>query len=268
MALSTLLFYACATLAVFCSVRVVTARHIFHAALYLACTLALLAVVYLLTQAEFVAVVQVLVYVGAVIVLIIFAVMLTAQIGDAKVEQTNRLALPAALGAAAAFLALSRALQTAPWDKAAAAAAQKKDADVAEASVAESAHAVQRSIPFRGGTLAYTVTPGTLTIRNDDGAPTASIFYVAYTVKPAPGAPVLPYPVVPAMNFIMSSAMSSSRREPMAIPFSSVMAASASRSKKLLMIAERAAFALLASFSDGCRNRRNRARPRRVSVSK
>jgi NADH-quinone oxidoreductase subunit J len=130
MALSTLLFYACATLAVFCSVRVVTARHIFHAALYLACTLALLAVVYLLMQAEFVAVVQVLVYVGAVIVLIIFAVMLTAQIGDAKVEQTNRLALPAALGAAAAFLALSRALQTAPWDKAAAAAAQQGPAPV------------------------------------------------------------------------------------------------------------------------------------------
>ena len=65
----------------------------------------------------------------------------------------------------------------------AAAEAAKKDADVAQASVEESAHPVQRSIPFRGGTLAYTVTPGTLTIRNDEGAPTASIFYVAYTVK-------------------------------------------------------------------------------------
>jgi carboxypeptidase C (cathepsin A) len=64
-----------------------------------------------------------------------------------------------------------------------AAESAKKDPDVAEASVQETAHAVQRSIPFRGGTLAYTVTPGTLTIRNDDGAPTASIFYVAYTVK-------------------------------------------------------------------------------------
>jgi carboxypeptidase C (cathepsin A) len=66
--------------------------------------------------------------------------------------------------------------------------ASKDDADVAKAKVEESAHPVQRSIPFHGGTLAYTVTPGTLTIRNDQGVPTASIFYVAYTVKPAPGA--------------------------------------------------------------------------------
>jgi carboxypeptidase C (cathepsin A) len=61
-------------------------------------------------------------------------------------------------------------------------AAAKKDPDTVYAPVAEQAHAVQRSIPFRGGTLAYTVTPGTLTIRNDEGAPIASIFYVAYTM--------------------------------------------------------------------------------------
>jgi carboxypeptidase C (cathepsin A) len=65
----------------------------------------------------------------------------------------------------------------------AAAEAAKKDSDVAKASAVETAHPVQRSIPFHGGTLAYTVTPGTLTIRNDAGEPTNSIFYVAYTVK-------------------------------------------------------------------------------------
>lgn len=71
-----------------------------------------------------------------------------------------------------------------PAEKPAADAAMpKKDADVAEAAVQESAKPNQRSIPFRGGTLAYTVTPGALTLRNDEGQPTASIFYVAYTVK-------------------------------------------------------------------------------------
>jgi NADH-quinone oxidoreductase subunit J len=69
--------------------------------------------------AEFVAVVQVLVYVGAVIVLIIFAVMLTAQIGDSSVGQTNRLAPPAALAAAAFFMVLQKALLSAPWGSAA-----------------------------------------------------------------------------------------------------------------------------------------------------
>jgi carboxypeptidase C (cathepsin A) len=75
-----------------------------------------------------------------------------------------------------------------PAKEAAQAEVKKDEADVAKAKVEESAHPVQRSIPFRGGTLAYTVTPGTLTIRNDEGVPTASIFYVAYTVKQAPGA--------------------------------------------------------------------------------
>jgi NADH-quinone oxidoreductase subunit J len=120
MQLSTVLFYVCALLAVFCALRVVTARNVFHAALYLACTLGLLAILYLLLSAEFVAVVQLLVYVGAVIVLIIFAVMLTAQIGDADIGQTNRLALPAALGAAGLFVALRSALLAGPWGGAAA----------------------------------------------------------------------------------------------------------------------------------------------------
>jgi carboxypeptidase C (cathepsin A) len=61
-------------------------------------------------------------------------------------------------------------------------AAPKKDPDTVYASVAENAQPVHRSIPFRGGTLSYTVTPGTLTIRNDDGAPIASMFYTAYTL--------------------------------------------------------------------------------------
>ncbi|MBS0295189.1 MAG: peptidase S10 [Proteobacteria bacterium] len=65
--------------------------------------------------------------------------------------------------------------------------AKKPDPDVASASVAESAHPVKRSIPLNGGALAYTVTPGTLTIRNDEGAPIASVFYVAYTVDRGKG---------------------------------------------------------------------------------
>ena len=65
----------------------------------------------------------------------------------------------------------------------------KADKDVVKASVEEDAQPVRRSIALRGGTLAYTVTPGHLTIRNDEGEPTASIFYVAYTTTPANGRP-------------------------------------------------------------------------------
>ena len=64
----------------------------------------------------------------------------------------------------------------------------KADADTVKASVEEDAQPVQRSIPLRGHTLAYTATPGHLTIRNDKGEPTASMFYIAYTVPSADGA--------------------------------------------------------------------------------
>lgn len=60
--------------------------------------------------------------------------------------------------------------------------AAKPDADTVKASVDEDAQPVRRSIPFHGHTLSYTVTPGHLTIRNDKGEPTGSMFYVAYTV--------------------------------------------------------------------------------------
>lgn len=67
--------------------------------------------------------------------------------------------------------------------------APKTEQDTAKASIAEDAQPVRRAIPFHGRTLAYTVTPGHLTIRNDEGEPVASMFYVAYTIPPAGGRP-------------------------------------------------------------------------------
>ena len=61
---------------------VVTTRHLVHAALWLVVTLGAVAGCYLLLSAEFVAWVQVLIYVGAVVVLLLFGLMLTrAPIG-------------------------------------------------------------------------------------------------------------------------------------------------------------------------------------------
>src|SRR5436305_13418103 len=58
----------------------------------------------------------------------------------------------------------------------------KPDKDVVKASVEEDAQPVHRSIALRGKALAYTVTPGHLTIRNDKGEPIASMLYTAYTL--------------------------------------------------------------------------------------
>lgn len=56
------------------------------------------------------------------------------------------------------------------------------DKDVIKAPVAEQAQPQHGSVSIAGRTIDYKVTPGTLTIRNAKGEPTASMFYVAYTV--------------------------------------------------------------------------------------
>lgn len=70
-------FYAMAALMVFAAVRVVTVKNMVHAALWLVVVLAGIAGQFILLAAEFAAVVQVLVYIGAIIVLFLFGIMLT-----------------------------------------------------------------------------------------------------------------------------------------------------------------------------------------------
>ena len=85
----------------------VTTRHVVHAALWLVVCLGSVAGCYLVLGAEFVALVQLLVYVGAVVVLVLFALMLTrAPIGPNPEVSTGRLhrVLAAVLGAAVTAL--------------------------------------------------------------------------------------------------------------------------------------------------------------------
>ena len=77
-----LVFAAFALLAATAGLLAVTSKHVVHAALWLVVALGSLAGVYLTLGAEVVAMVQLLVYVGAVVVLVLFALMLTrAPIG-------------------------------------------------------------------------------------------------------------------------------------------------------------------------------------------
>jgi NADH-quinone oxidoreductase subunit J len=71
-----------AAMATFGAIRVVTTKNIVHAALWLVLVLAAVGASFLLVGAEFVGVTQVLVYIGAIVVLFLFGIMLTrAQIG-------------------------------------------------------------------------------------------------------------------------------------------------------------------------------------------
>ena len=75
---------------------VVTASNMVHAALWLVVTLGSVAGIYLVLAAEFVAWVQVLIYVGAVVVLLLFALMLTRAPTGRQDDLNLRRVLPSA----------------------------------------------------------------------------------------------------------------------------------------------------------------------------
>lgn len=85
------IFWVLAAIMVGAALRVVTTQNVVHAALYLVGTLMGAAALYILLLAEFVAWAQVLIYVGAVVVLLLFGLMLTkAPIGKANYDNNQR----------------------------------------------------------------------------------------------------------------------------------------------------------------------------------
>jgi NADH-quinone oxidoreductase subunit J len=100
------IFVLLALVAVGSALLVVTTRHMVHAALWLVVTLGAIAGVFLLLAAEFLAWVQVLIYVGAVVVLLLFALMLTRAPMGAQPDLDRGRTVPAAIvaGLVAALL--------------------------------------------------------------------------------------------------------------------------------------------------------------------
>lgn len=93
--MNALIFYIMGIVAIVSAFRVVTSKNVFHSALFLVLTLFSVAGIYLLLGAEFLAGVQVLIYVGAITILMIFAIMLTHQIYNPSIRQVNEQVLPA-----------------------------------------------------------------------------------------------------------------------------------------------------------------------------
>ena len=80
MNLTSILFYAFEALAALSSIALIFVRNVFHGALLLITCLLALAGIYVLAFAEFVAVTQILVYAGGILVVIIFGIMLTTKL--------------------------------------------------------------------------------------------------------------------------------------------------------------------------------------------
>ena len=96
-------FLAMAIPMVFAALRVVTSRNVVHAALFLVLALAAAAGTFILLSAEFVAWVLVLVYIGAVIVLFLFGIMITRAPIGRETNLSHDAKWPAFLAAVAVF---------------------------------------------------------------------------------------------------------------------------------------------------------------------
>lgn len=107
--------YALMLGSVVAAIGVVTLRNLFYAALALVGVLLGTAGIYLALHAEFLAAVQVLLYVGSVMTLVIFVIMLTQRLSDQTVHQSNSHSLLAGVGAAAFFYLLTKAILHTPW---------------------------------------------------------------------------------------------------------------------------------------------------------
>lgn len=107
--------YGLMIFSVLAAIASVTLRNLFRSAVALSFVLIGVAGIYLALRAEFLAMVQILVYVGAVMTLVIFAVMLTARLSDKRLRARNGLSLPA-LGSVLLFTGLlGQVIESTPW---------------------------------------------------------------------------------------------------------------------------------------------------------
>ena len=105
--MSLVLFGIFGALILVSAVWVVALKNLFRAALSLGLVLLGVAAIFLLLEAEFLAFVQVLIYVGAILTLVVFAIMLTAHLQTAPTAPASRPKVPAALASLGVFVMLS-----------------------------------------------------------------------------------------------------------------------------------------------------------------
>ena len=81
---SLVIFFALAAMAIASAIMVIIGRNLFHSAMFLGAYLMLIAGFYFLLDADLVGMMQVFVYVGGVVVVLLFGIMLTAQLTNVR----------------------------------------------------------------------------------------------------------------------------------------------------------------------------------------
>lgn len=110
-----IIFYFFAVVTVVSAVGVVFSRNIVYAAFSLLFTFFGVAAIYVLLSADFIAITQILLYVGGILVLIVFGIMLTSRANSVEVKRGMLSIAPAVLVAGVIAGTLAGVLTTTRW---------------------------------------------------------------------------------------------------------------------------------------------------------
>ena len=111
----SIVFMIASLVTLIAALRVVTGKNLFHNALYLVLSFVGVAALYLLLEAEFLAAIQILIYVGAIAILIIFAIMLSRHLMAPNQTQRNSQWWVSGIVAGVLFLVLAFMLLQVDW---------------------------------------------------------------------------------------------------------------------------------------------------------
>ena len=114
MNLEVFAFWAIAIVLVGSALAVVLSKNLFHSVLWLALALTGTAGVFLMLDAEFIAGVQILLYAGGVVTVVVFAIVVTERLVGEKLSHTSRNVFRGGLAALAFFLFVARWINASP----------------------------------------------------------------------------------------------------------------------------------------------------------
>ncbi len=110
-----IIFYVTAAFVITSAMLVVQGKNLVYSAFALLATFFGVAVFYLMLGADFLAGAQVLIYVGGILVLLLFGVMLTHRIYDMNLKTETFQVVPGAIVAAMVFVSLVAIIYKTPW---------------------------------------------------------------------------------------------------------------------------------------------------------
>ena len=114
MSLEPIAFGALAAILLASALAVVLTKNLFHSVLYLALSLTATAGLFLTLNAEFLAAVQLLLYAGGVITIVVFAIVVTERLVGERITQTSRYLVNGFLVAAAMLVAVTAIVRSVP----------------------------------------------------------------------------------------------------------------------------------------------------------